>query len=288
MKEVVLLERRRVHKDFGSVTRTKCCWKSAKADILLSVSHFLLSRGHVKSKEHGELSIYQIEAERFFCRMKIPQIIKFCDSSPWNELNHFHQKEKVSWFFFGSRIYACWSGQYFRTKDIGDFRQLRSVACREYTLHRDDPQLNNQKGGSEETLELDLFWKSRQAFSTSNSVSKFEFNPWKKTILSFGSKFRMGPFVMWTITSSITLKVLQVHTRRKQNEQAQKWLQPDQRQKWSLNQENLLARRPFHLMKEFGPKGWIRGNMRIGPVLEVTTSFSALQIWNWNSNWIRE
>ena len=27
-------------------------------------------------------------------------------------------------------------------------------------------------------------------------------------------------------------------------------------------------------------KGWIQGNMRFGPVLEVTTSFSALQIWN--------
>ena len=30
-------------------------------------------------------------------------------------------------------------GQYFMTKDTGDFRQLRSVACREYTLPRDDP-----------------------------------------------------------------------------------------------------------------------------------------------------
>ena len=30
-------------------------------------------------------------------------------------------------------------GQYFVTKDIGDFRQFRSVASREYTLHRDDP-----------------------------------------------------------------------------------------------------------------------------------------------------
>ena len=27
-------------------------------------------------------------------------------------------------------------------------------------------------------------------------------------------------------------------------------------------------------------KGWIQGNMRIGHVLEVTTSFSTLQIWN--------
>ena len=30
-------------------------------------------------------------------------------------------------------------GQYFVTKDTGDFRQLHSVACREYTLPRDDP-----------------------------------------------------------------------------------------------------------------------------------------------------
>ena len=30
-------------------------------------------------------------------------------------------------------------GQYFVTKDTGDFRHFRSVACREYTLHRDDP-----------------------------------------------------------------------------------------------------------------------------------------------------
>ena len=30
-------------------------------------------------------------------------------------------------------------GQYFVTKDTCDFRQFRSVACREYTLPRDDP-----------------------------------------------------------------------------------------------------------------------------------------------------
>ena len=29
-------------------------------------------------------------------------------------------------------------GPYFMTKDTGDFRQFRAVACREYTLHRDD------------------------------------------------------------------------------------------------------------------------------------------------------
>ena len=30
-------------------------------------------------------------------------------------------------------------GQYFMTKDTGSLRQFRSVACREYTLPRDDP-----------------------------------------------------------------------------------------------------------------------------------------------------
>ena len=30
-------------------------------------------------------------------------------------------------------------GQYFVTKDTGDFRQFQTVACREYTLPRDDP-----------------------------------------------------------------------------------------------------------------------------------------------------
>ena len=30
-------------------------------------------------------------------------------------------------------------GQYFVTKDTGSLRQFRSVACREYTLARDDP-----------------------------------------------------------------------------------------------------------------------------------------------------
>ena len=29
-------------------------------------------------------------------------------------------------------------GQYFMTKDTGDFRQFRAVACREYTLLQDD------------------------------------------------------------------------------------------------------------------------------------------------------
>ena len=80
-------------------------------------------------------------------------------------------ESKVSRFFMEAGfIRVVEVGQYFMTKNTGDFRQSRSVACREYTLLRDDPASQ--------------------------------------------------------------------------------------------------------------PKGWIQGNMRIGPVLEVTTSFSALQVRN--------
>ena len=36
-------------------------------------------------------------------------------------------------------------GQYFMTKDTGDFRQFRSVACRENTLPRDDPSFRSKR-----------------------------------------------------------------------------------------------------------------------------------------------
>ena len=38
-------------------------------------------------------------------------------------------------------------------------------------------QLLNRKDGSKETRELDLFWKSQQAFSILNTEFKLEFNP---------------------------------------------------------------------------------------------------------------
>ena len=67
-------------------------------------------------------------------------------------------------------------GQYFVTKDTGDFEQFQSVACREYTLPRDD-QASQPKGGSKEIRELDLYWKSRPVFSTSSTELKFELSP---------------------------------------------------------------------------------------------------------------
>ena len=56
-------------------------------------------------------------------------------------------------------------GQYFMTRDTEEFSQFTdSVACREYTLPRDEKS-SDQKVGFEGTLRLDPCWKSQPATS---------------------------------------------------------------------------------------------------------------------------
>ena len=72
--------------------------------------------------------------------MKPLQIIKFYGNSTWNEFESLSPESKVSRFCMEAGFMRVVEvGQYFITKDTGDFRQFRSVACREYTPPRDDP-----------------------------------------------------------------------------------------------------------------------------------------------------
>ena len=54
-------------------------------------------------------------------------------------------------------------GQYFMTKDTGDFRQFRSVACREYTLPRDDPT-SQAKGWIQGNMRIGLVLEVTTSF----------------------------------------------------------------------------------------------------------------------------
>ena len=54
-------------------------------------------------------------------------------------------------------------GQYLVTKDTGDFRQFRSVACREYTLPRDD-QASQPKGWIQGNLKIGLVLEVTTSF----------------------------------------------------------------------------------------------------------------------------
>ena len=56
------------------------------------------------------------------------------------QVESLSQENKVSKFCMEAGfVHVVEVGQYFVTKDTGDFRQFRSVSCREYTLPRDDP-----------------------------------------------------------------------------------------------------------------------------------------------------
>ena len=56
-----------------------------------------------------------------------------------NELKVFHKKNKVIKFCMDAGFLSVVEvGQYFMTKDTGDFTKFHTVACREYTLPRDD------------------------------------------------------------------------------------------------------------------------------------------------------
>ena len=54
-------------------------------------------------------------------------------------------------------------GQYFVTRDTGDFRQFRSVACREYTLHREDPA-SQPKGWIQGNMRIGLVLEVTTSF----------------------------------------------------------------------------------------------------------------------------
>ena len=54
-------------------------------------------------------------------------------------------------------------GQYFVSKDTGDFRQLQSVACREYTLPRDD-RASHPKGWIQGNMRIGLVLEVTTSF----------------------------------------------------------------------------------------------------------------------------
>ena len=178
------------HKELGIMSRTKCCWNSQKADLRcrwtnnwdnFSQYHFCQSsvftehwRLFVKNlrtikMDRGNLRFWSVNQlfsvklrQKFLCRMKTLQIIKFNGNNTWNELNRFHQKAK--WVNSVRKQDLCVLfevGQYFVTKDTGDFRQLRSVDTHinvvthlVNALFHKMIQLHNQKDGSKETLKF--------------------------------------------------------------------------------------------------------------------------------------
>ena len=83
-------------------------------------------------------------------------------------------------------------GQYFVTKDTGDFGQFRSVACREYTLPRDDPA-SQAKGWIQGNMRIGLVLEVTTSFQhfkygieiRIESVNQDNSHPWVRN--SYGT-----------------------------------------------------------------------------------------------------
>ena len=144
-------------------------------------------------------------------------------------------------------------GQYFVTKDTGSLRQFRSVACREYTLPRDDPA-SQAKGWIQGNMRIGPVLEVTTSFQHFKygisiriwSVGQDNSQSWVR--ISYGTV----KYVIDSIQDN-THKFLQIHKESKFYKQAQAWLQPGQRQKQNLNREYSLGRQqPYQYTKEDG------------------------------------
>ena len=132
-------------------------------------------------------------------------------------------------------------GQYFVTKDTGDFRQFHSVACREYTLPRDD-RASQPKGWIQGNMRIGPVLEVTTSFQhfkygieiRTESVNKDDSNSWVR--ISYGTV----KYVIDSIEDNTEIPA--DHKKSKFHKHAQKWLQPGQRQKQNLNQEDSLGR----------------------------------------------
>ena len=142
-------------------------------------------------------------------------------------------------------------GQYFVTKDTGDFRQFRLVACREYTLPRDD-KASQPKGWIRGNMRIGLVLEVTTSFQhfkygieiRIESLNQDDSHSWVR--ISYGT-------VKYVIDSFQDNTEIPADPQEEQILQAQAWLQPGQRQKQNLNRENSLGQQqPYQYMKEDG------------------------------------
>ena len=145
------------------------------------------------------------------------------------------------------------AGQYFVTKDTSDFRQFSSVACREYTLPRDDPA-SQPKGWIQGNMRIGPVFEVTTSFQhfkyvieiRIGSVNQDNSHSWVR--MSYGTV----KYVVDSIQDN-TENSCRSTRRAKFHKQAQGWLQPGQRQKQNHNREYLLGQQhPYQYTKEDG------------------------------------
>ena len=142
-------------------------------------------------------------------------------------------------------------GQFFVTNDTGDFRQLQSVACREYTFPRDDPA-SEPKGWIQGNMRIGPILEVTTSFQhfkfgieiRIQSVNQDNSHSWVR--ISYGTVKCVIDSIEDNTENPADPQEEQFH------KQARRWLQPGQRRKQNLNRGNLLAQQRYHYVKEDG------------------------------------
>ena len=142
-------------------------------------------------------------------------------------------------------------GQYFVTKDTGDFRQFQSVACREYTLLRDDPA-SQPKGWIQGNMRIGPVLEVTISFQPFKygieirikSVNQDDSHSWVR--ISYGTV----KYVMDSIEDNAE------NTADPQEEESLQTsssvVAARSKAKQNLNRGNLLAQQLYHYVKEDG------------------------------------
>ena len=128
-------------------------------------------------------------------------------------------------------------GQYFVTRNANEFQH--TIACREYTLPRDD-KASEPKGWIRGNTRIGPVLEVTTSFQhfmygievRIESVNKDNSHSWVR--ISYGTVRYVNDYIKYDTEN------LQIHKKRKMYQQAQKWLQPDRRQKQNLNRGSPL------------------------------------------------
>ena len=173
--------------------------------------------------------------------------IFYCNSME-NELESYHNKTNWANFSMDAGfLNVVEIGQYFMTKDTEEFSQFtNTVACREYTLPRDE-EASQPKGWIQGNTKIG------PALEIPTWCSGFCL--WTETILTPGSEFLMDQISLWWIWTTTSRKFQKFSSKNVRGNWMQRILQADQRPKQNHKEENLpaLHQEQFILGKERGP-----------------------------------
>ena len=230
-----------VHKELGIILRTKCCWNSQKADILFPCNDSIVSVKSQKQRTWKTVDSYCADQKTI---ETIFRIIAFA-----NQLS-----------LYGAVANMCEEFEFHQDRSgqpdvlMGQSIVLSEIKA-EVPLENDIPLHQN--------LLLQRYEERIEMLSQEHKVSKFCMEAGLKRIVE------VGQYSMTKDTGDFT----KIHT---------------------------VACRVYTLPRDDGssqPRGWIQGNSRIGPVLEVTTSYMygkhgiEIRIWSLSQDnshsWVR-